>query len=185
MSMARITRKPLQFIGHLERYVWACLHCHQKEVVDLGCKDGYGSNILSSFAGKITLLDNDQWRLDKAKALYKFQCPVEFKNVDLEQKTIGGPYDVIVAFEIIEHVANRDFLLTNIVQSLRPGGILLFSVPHMIENECHTHLYDEGGIKDFIGKYLTITEFYVQDKVGISGKPSLFPPKGYVGVAQL
>src|SRR3990167_274952 len=183
MTATRIPRKPRHFIGHLERYIWATQYCLKKKVLDLGCKDGYGAHIISAFANEITLLDNDQWRLDKAKELYKFLCPEKFKNIDLEKEFSAENYDVIIAFELIEHVANRELLLENIAKHLNPGGKLLFSVPHMIENYDHTHLYDERGIKEFIGKYLKIEEFFIQDKIGLSSLPATSPPKSYVGVA--
>ena len=33
-----------------------------------------------------------------------------------------------------------------------------------------------------MSKYFTITEFYIQDKVVISGAGAKYPPKSYVGV---
>lgn len=67
---------------------------------------------------------------------------------------------------------------------LKEDGLLLFSVPDMIENEVHKVLFDEQKIKDLVGKYLKIEEFYIQDKVGISNKPAEFPAKCYVGIAR-
>lgn len=182
-NFMRIPRKPIYFIGHLERYLFATLYCYKKKVLDIGSKDGYGSHLLSGFANSVTLLDNLQWWLDKAKELYKYLCEVKFECKDLNKEFSEDTYDVIVAFEIIEHVQNRELLMENIVKHLEDDGKLIFSVPHMIENEMHTHLYDEKEIKDFIGKYLKIEEFYIQDKIIISDEPAKSPPRCYVGVA--
>lgn len=180
----RIQRKPQQFIGHLERYVWACLYCHKKRVLDVGAKDGYGSHLLSTFAEHITIADIDMWRLDKAEAMYKFLCAADIQVVDFEKEFPKGKYDVLVAFDVIEHLENPDFFMQNVVEHLEEDGLLLFSVPHMIENEVHKVLFDEQKIKDLVGKYLKMEEFYIQDKVGISNNPAKFPVKCYIGVAR-
>lgn len=181
--MSRIPRKPRLFIGHLERYLWTTQYVYKKKVLDMGSKDGYGSHLMSGFANSVTLLDNKLWWLSKAEALYKFLCPYDLEVKDLEIEFSNKKFDVIVAFEIIEHVQNREQLMENIVKALEDGGKLLFSVPHMIPNPDHTHLYDEEGIKDFIGQYMEIEEFYIQDKIIISNKPHTSPPISYVGVA--
>lgn len=184
MIPTRIPRKPIYFLGHLERYLWACLFCHKKKVLDAGSKDGYGANLISSFAGEITLADKDEWRLQKAKDLYNFLCPTNFLLIDLEKESLTETYDVIVAFEFIEHLDNPDIFMVNAKKALKDDGVFLFSVPHMIENPEHKTLFDEEKIKLFISKYFVITEFYIQDKVVISEEKSKYPPRSYVGVAK-
>ena len=177
-------RKPRLFIGHLERYVWSLLYCDGKRVVDLGSKDGYGAHLISCFAHMVTLVDRDKAILDTARKSYKFLCGAEFKHADFESEFPKGEWDVAVAFEVIEHVANTEFFIHNIADHLTKGGELVFSVPHMIVNDDHKVLFDEESIKKLISKYFIIEEFYVQDTVGISGAPATSPPKSYIGLAR-
>lgn len=172
------------FIGHLERYVFSLLYTYKKKVLDLGSKDGYGAHLISCFAEHVTLADRSASYLETARKSYWYLCKTSFVQVDLEESFPEGFWDVVVAFELIEHVANTDFLLKNIAEHLNPGGVLVFSVPHMIPNPDHKVLFDEGGIKKALSKYFQIEEFYIQDKEGISGLPATSPPKSYVGVAR-
>ena len=181
--MTRIPRKPTVFLGHLERYLWACLYCHKKKVLDAGSKDGYGAHLISSFANEVILADKDEWRLTVADQIYDFLCPARFLLIDLEKEPIPDTYDVIVAFEFIEHLNDPDAFMVKAQKALKDNGVFLFSVPHMIANPDHKTLFDEEKIKTFINKYFVITEFYIQDKVVISGTPALYPPKSYIGVA--
>ncbi len=176
-------RKTDLFIGHLERYVFSLLYVKKKRVLDAGAKDGYGSHLLSCFADHVTLADRDEVHLEIARRSYKFLCPTDFKIIDFDVGFPAGTWDVIIAFEVIEHVADPDFFVRNIAEHLSEGGRLVFSVPHMIVNDDHKTLFDEEGIKKLVSKYLKLEEFYVQDKTGISGLPATSPPKSYVGVA--
>ncbi len=73
--------------------------------------------------------------------------------------------------------------MKNITRALRPGGTLVFSVPHMVANREHKTLFDEEKIKALISKYLTIKEFYIQDKKYLNNKQMFKGLKCYVGVA--
>lgn len=178
------SRKAFVFVPHLERYVWALPYCQKKKVMDAGAKDGYGAHLISSFAESVTLVDRNAVWLGEAKNNYKYLCKSDFVVMDFDNAFPDGKWDTIVAFEVIEHVADPDFFIKNITEHLPRGGLLLFSVPHMIQNLDHKTLFDEEKIKKLISKYLQIKEFYIQDKCGISGKPTSHPPKAYVGVAE-
>lgn len=177
-------RKASAFVPHLERYVWALPYCQNKRVLDAGAKDGYGAHLISGFANFVTLADRNEAWLKEAQHNYKYMCPVETVIVDFDSDFPKDNWDVVVAFEVIEHVADPDFFVKNISEHLTSGGLLLFSVPHMIENPDHKTLFDEENIKNLISKYLKIEEFYIQDKYGISGKSASCPPRAYAGVAK-
>jgi glycosyltransferase involved in cell wall biosynthesis/ubiquinone/menaquinone biosynthesis C-methylase UbiE len=57
----------------------------------------------------------------------------EFYVADLEKglpDDVGGPYDVVIAGDIIEHLSRPDQLLRQLRDVLRPGGQVLLSVPN-------------------------------------------------------
>jgi len=57
---------------------------------------------------------------------------VDFIQFDVTQGTIGEQFDIIAAFDVIEHVGNDVSALSNINQMLSKNGVLLISVPqHM------------------------------------------------------
>lgn len=183
-ALSRFSRKPLVFLGHLERYIFACLYVHKKRILDCGSKDGYGTFLLSMFSNYVGAIDINPDDLNRIFINYKFFCPTEIIECDLEKEFPEGQYDVVIAFDIIEHLVDPDFFIKNIYNSLPKEGLLIFSVPHLVANPVHKVLFNEKGIKDLIGKYFKIEEFYHQNKTLINNQPCHYPPLCYVGVAR-
>lgn len=147
---------------------------------------GFGAHLLSYVANKVTLSDISEKALTMANKLNKFFCPVEFIPADFEKEfpvSLDG-YDTIVCFETIEHLNDPHLFLKNVRDQLKAGGQFVFSVPDMVEAQDHKQLYDEKKIKELISQYLTIEEFYVQDKNPITGKPLYKELRCFVGVAR-
>ena len=161
-------RDPLNFIQHLEKYVFSMPFCQNKRVLDLGSKEGYGSHLISHTASHITLADCSGLYLAQAKKYYHFLCPVDYIQIDFNDMFPKGEWDTIVAFEVIEHVEDPDNFVREIADHLPKGGQLVFSVPHMNVNPAHLTLFNEKSIKELIEKYLTIERFYIHDSYGIS-----------------
>lgn len=167
---------------HIVRYAFALPYCYRKSVLDAGSQIGYGGNLLSYVANSITFVDINQKYIDMALSL-KNMCPVDGILCDFEKDFPEGKWDTVVAFEVIEHLENPDVFLANVAKHLNPGGRLVFSVPHMVANHEHKHVYDEAGIKALIGKHLKIVEFYQQDKNPITMGPLYKGLKCYAGIA--
>ena len=171
------------FADHMYRYAFALRYCYKKDVLDAGCKEGFGAQMLSWVAKSITLADvNGKW-LDIAQKVGGYACEKRLEYVNFERAFVRGEWDTIVAFEIIEHLENPDLFLENVVSHLRPEGVLVFSVPHMMPAEDHKHLYDADKIKELVGKYLDIKEFYVQDKEPYTDRTLYKNLTCYIGVA--
>lgn len=172
------------YSDHIHRYAFALKHCYRVNVLDAGSKDGFGSQILSWAADRITLADISPEWLGFAEKNGGYVAPATFILADFNKGFPEGQWDTIVSFEVIEHVDDPDFYLGNIAKALKPGGKLVFSVPHMVANHEHKTLFDEEKIKETVGKHLKITEFYVQDKKYLSNEPLYKGLKCYVGVAE-
>jgi len=57
---------------------------------------------------------------------------VDFVQFDVTQGKIGEQFNIITAFDVIEHIDNDDAALSNISQMLNKDGVLIVSVPqHM------------------------------------------------------
>ena len=179
-------RIPQHFNPHLERYIYASNYTLDKRVLDAGARDGYGSNIMGNYAASIELVDNlytqNIW-LNRARKNY-YKCPTNFIVSDFEKEFPEGKWDVIVAFEIIEHLENPDFFLDNIKKALVPGGILIFSLPHDADVPGHKHVYDEAAARIMMESHFNIKEWHIQDKSVIGGVPTLAVPTPltYVGI---
>jgi 2-polyprenyl-3-methyl-5-hydroxy-6-metoxy-1,4-benzoquinol methylase len=57
---------------------------------------------------------------------------IEFVQFDVSQGAIGIEFDMICAFDVIEHINDDTKALSNIYRMLKPNGVVLLSVPqHM------------------------------------------------------
>lgn len=98
-----------------------------KTVLDIGCRDGA---LTKSYANgnKVLGIDIDSVALERAK---------ERLGIDIRQIDLNGSwdledrsYDIVVACEIIEHLYYPADVLSKISAVLKPGGLLLGSVPN-------------------------------------------------------
>ena len=81
---------------------------------------------------------------------------VEFIQFDVTQGSIGGSFDIIAAFDVIEHIGDDELAIANIFEMLKKDGIFVVSVPqHMFlwsrldELVKHKRRYSK---KELIGK---------------------------------
>lgn len=167
---------------HIVRYVFSLPYCYRKSVLDAGCQIGYGGHIISHVANSVTFVDMNKKYTDMAASVRHF-CPTDYQVVDFETDFPKGTWDTVVAFEVIEHLEKPDVFLANVAKHLNPNGRLVFSVPHMVANHEHKHVYDKDSIKKLIRKYFKIEEFYEQDKNPVTLDPMYGNLKCYVGVA--
>ena len=97
-----------------------------KRVLDLGCRSGA---LTQHFLDGNTVvgLDVDAAALEKAAALGIE--PVQ-ANVEEPLPFEEGSFDAVVAGELFEHLQFPDVLVSEIRRVLRPGGVLVGSVPN-------------------------------------------------------
>jgi len=78
-------------------------------------------------------------------------------------------YDSVVCLEVLEHVPEPAAALAEIARILRPGGILVLSVPHLSrlhEVPLDFYRYTEYGLRHLLNKYgLEVIE--IQDRGGL------------------
>jgi len=117
---------------HRARYLFARRLCAGKRVLDLGCGTGYGAAELASEAAHVIALDFSPEALAFAQA--HFLGP----NLDLvlgaapELPFRPESFDVVVAFELIEHVPAWRETLRQAREVLRPDGCLILSTPNRL-----------------------------------------------------
>lgn len=123
------------FLEHVSRYYHALRYVKQSDVVlDVACGKGYGAAILARRARRVLGIDLNAQSLEIARAAYCADSGrLEFRSWDVTQcGSLGERFDVIVAFEIIEHIqpeATEPFL-RGLHAALQPGGVLLISTPN-------------------------------------------------------
>ena len=96
------------------------------EVLDLGCGDGWMGARLEELGHRVTGVD-----LEAAEGVKERVS--RFVQADLDRglpDEVGGPFDLVIAADVLEHVRHPEQLLGQVRALLAPGGSVLVSVPN-------------------------------------------------------
>ena len=115
---------------HFARYQLALRWCPGRRVLDAGCGTGYGSAELARSAASVIGIDFSEEAISYAKDHFR-EANLEFRIGDC-LRLPDGPFDLIVTFEVIEHLVQwRDFL-QEVRRALAPDGLFLVSTPNKL-----------------------------------------------------
>lgn len=120
--------------AHVARYALARTLCAERRVLDIACGEGYGSALLARWgARQVVGIDISAEAI--AAANRHFGHPsIRFLQGNAEQAPAllanEPPFELVVSFETIEHVADPAALLRGLRQLCAPGGSILVSCPN-------------------------------------------------------
>ncbi len=123
--------EPALWIEHLARYTLAARLAHGKRILDHGCGTGYGAGVLVN-GGATAVLGLDRSLAAVAHARQTLPRP-RFRLLVgdcLATPLRAGSFDLIVAFEVLEHLEPTSLFLDEIHRLLAPEGLLLLSTPN-------------------------------------------------------
>ena len=127
---------------HVPRYLLARRYGSGKRVLDFACGVGFGSLILAESASSVLAVDISRDAVQWGERFYQ-QPNLHFAfNDDLAASLPPKSFDLVVCFEVIEHLAteHQTTLLKNLCRLLADGGLLLVSTP----NPKATELYNSN-----------------------------------------
>jgi O-antigen biosynthesis protein len=115
---------------HLSRYHWAAMLVSGKRVLDAGCGTAYGSAILA--AGNAREVVGVDVAADVLAAVSaRMPDGVELREADASNLPFdAGTFDVVVCFEVIEHVDDAVAVLDELARVLAEDGVLAISSPN-------------------------------------------------------
>jgi ubiquinone/menaquinone biosynthesis C-methylase UbiE len=115
---------------HRGRYLWAAQIAAGKRVLDAGCGMAYGCRILSEAgASQVEGVDIAPAILDAARSTVPENC--NLLVADVRSLPFGDDaFDLVVCFEVIEHVQEHDQVLTELARVLAADGVLVVSSPN-------------------------------------------------------
>ncbi|HUA61283.1 MAG TPA: methyltransferase domain-containing protein [Verrucomicrobiae bacterium] len=137
---------------HLARYAFASRLARGKRVLDAGCGAGYGSAELAEMAETVTGVDVASEAIAYARDHYALP------NLAFEQASCSalpfadGSFDLVAAFEVIEHLEDWRGFLAEARRVLGVNGQLVVSTPNRLyytesrglegANPFHVHEFD-------------------------------------------
>ena len=114
---------------HLHRYAVAKQYVADKDVLDIACGEGYGSNFLSQSAKTVVGVDISDLAVSHAQHKYS-KANVTFKVGSCTAiPLLDASVDVVVSFETLEHFTDHELFLREVKRILRPDGLLIISSP--------------------------------------------------------
>ena len=117
---------------HFSRYLFASRLANRKRVLDIACGAGYGADCLARTASSVTAIDLSPEAAAAALAAYPAEN-IAFLAADARRLPFANEsFDLIVAFEVIEHLDNPHELLAEARRLLAPGGQLVVSTPNKL-----------------------------------------------------
>lgn len=154
---------------HMAKYKFALKFCKGKDVLEIGCGSGYGSKYLAeNGVKKITGYDVDTQAINFA-VKNSSHDNINFLKGDVQTLRLKDRYDVVLSFEVIEHLKRPEKLLELSKKVLRKGGIFILSTPNKSysildhgkpSNPYHIYEYYPNELKKILLKYFKFVKLY-------------------------
>ncbi|WP_086819206.1 bifunctional 2-polyprenyl-6-hydroxyphenol methylase/3-demethylubiquinol 3-O-methyltransferase UbiG [Allokutzneria sp. NRRL B-24872] len=118
------------FRRHEIAYLALLEHCAGARVLEAGCGEGYGARVIADVADRVVALDYDELTSRHVAKAYPEVVALRgnLASLPLASSTV----DVVVNFQVIEHLWDQPGFLRECLRVLRPGGRLLISTPNRI-----------------------------------------------------
>src|SRR6185437_10037544 len=104
--------------------------CAGRDVLEAGCGEGYGADLIAGRARRVIGLDYDESAVAHVRARYP---RVEMLHGNLAELPLpDAAVDVVVNFQVIEHLWDQGQFVRECRRVLRPSGLLMVSTPNRI-----------------------------------------------------
>lgn len=153
------------FLIHKKAYEEAANYAQGLRVLDLGCNTGYGTNILAQSARSAIGVDVSPRAIAEAKRRYS---GLDLQLVD--GRSLPFPdrsFDMVVSFQVLEHISEPERYLHEIKRVLVSDGILLLTtsnaalrLPGDMQpwNPFHMREYRADELQALLQRHFTNTE---------------------------
>jgi ubiquinone/menaquinone biosynthesis C-methylase UbiE len=152
---------------HRGRYLWGAQLASGLKVLDAGCGTGYGLRILKEAGAAQTVgVDVSADAVAQASEAMSDEH-IEVLQADLKELPFSdGEFDLIVCFEVIEHVPEREVILDELARVLAADGVLCISTPNRNVypqgNPYHLHEYEPDEFAQALGKRFSHVDLHRQ-----------------------
>lgn len=137
----------------LEKYFPDC-----KSFFEIGCGTGFVLSAVSKTFPKLELYGSDIYTASLPYASSRIKSAVLFQ-MDATAIPFKNQFDVIGAFDVLEHIKQDELALSEIYKAIKPGGGIILTVPQhqflwspIDEQACHERRYQAADLKNKVIK---------------------------------
>ncbi len=168
---------------HLARYAFALRHAAGRRVLDAGCGVGYGADMLAAAAEQVAAVDVAAEAIAYARAHYRRPNLVFVQASCTALPFADGTFDLVTAFEVIEHVQDWAACLAELRRVLAPHGTCFISTPNRTyyslsrrqsgPNPYHYREFDRQELTAELARFFPAVRLFVENHLpGIAILPS-------------
>lgn len=133
------------------RLIQDCIQRYYPEaaaVLEIGCGSGYVLEGIRAVLPHAQLTATEIYSYGLAYAARRISSPSQFLQMDARQRPFKSEFDLIGAFDVLEHIEEDQRVVQNMRFALKPGGGLMLTVPQhpwlwskVDEQACHKRRY--------------------------------------------
>lgn len=163
---------------HWHRYIFASRFCSHKNILDIACGEGFGSNFLSKNALTVTGVDISAEAIEHAIRKYNNETTKFIESGATSIPFDDESFDVVVSFETLEHLnrADQDLFLNEVVRVLKKEGIFIVSTPNKkiysdnanYSNPFHLSEFYKEEFEVFLAQHFKNIDIFSQQITGTS-----------------
>lgn len=131
------------------------------DVLEVGCGEGRGVGVLIDKANSFTAVDKIKTVIDDLQKRYPGGRFISM-NIPPLSELPENAFDVIVSFQVIEHIHDDALFLKEIHRVLKPGGTALLTTPNrkmsLSRNPWHVREYLPDELNSLANKFFSQTE---------------------------
>jgi ubiquinone/menaquinone biosynthesis C-methylase UbiE len=157
----------LLYLMHVATYKYSLSYLTKKRVLDYGCGSGYGTASVSDVCAQITGVDISTEAIAHAKNHFNAS---NLSYLQIERAEVAplpfpdSSFDVVLSFQVIEHVEDVSAYLREIERVLTPGGYVLIATPDRSSrlfpfqepwNMWHLREYSQSQLYNILTQYFS------------------------------
>ncbi len=160
---------------HIARYAFAARFAAGARVLDIGCGAGYGTAELAQRARSATGIDIATDAIAYARAHYPLANATFLASSATAAPFGPASFELITAFEVIEHLRNWRDLLIEVRRVMHPRGTFLVSTPNKLyyaesratqgPNPFHTHEFEFSEFRDALSAVFPHVSMLLQNRL--------------------
>jgi SAM-dependent methyltransferase len=144
------------YARHIAAYRFAATRAAGRRVLDAGCGEGFGTQTLADIASQVLGVDYSPVAVAECRRLWN-KPNLRFQQVNLtEPGTFSETFDVVVNFQVLEHIDDPMPFLRGLRERVGESGVLILTTPNRLrtisENPYHVREYTAPELKDLLSQ---------------------------------